>query len=472
MEEKDLFLDQPQVYTVKQLSLLIKGEIEKIGYVFVRGEVSNAHLSHSGHFYFDLREENYTLAVVLFKSRSKGMLRFPKDGEKVEVGGRLTTYEGKSQYQIIADVVVQRGIGELREAVERLKRKLMAEGLFEPEHKKPLPLLPRRIGVVTSPHGAAIMDIIRTIRRRNSSVHIFLYPVRVQGEGAEDDIVRGIEAFNRWGKVDVIIVGRGGGSFEDLMAFNSEKVARAIFASRIPIISAVGHEVDFTIADFVADLRAATPTAAAELVIKSREELAEKLNSMERALGSLLENLVNRRTRQLLELERALKRSEVLFYNIFRDYDRLYERLVSSLRKFVEVKRRSLSSLSMRILRASPSAGAERKIRNLQERLLAASPAGAIRVSKEKTSSLYLRLKRALEARVAMAKNSIEGLEKNLKMLSPYSVLERGYSIVTKKDGRVVKDVAQLKRGERVKIRLHRGGFASKVEDLWSLPLE
>ncbi len=471
MEEKALTFEPPQVYTVKQLSLLIKGEIEKIGYVFVRGEVSNAHLSHSGHFYFDLREENYTIAVVLFRSRTKGMLRFPKDGEKVEVGGRVTTYEGKSQYQIIADVVVQRGVGELREAVERLKRKLMAEGLFEPEHKKPLPLLPRRIGVVTSPHGAAIMDIIRTIRRRNSSVHIILYPVRVQGEGAEEDIVRGIEAFNRWGKVDVIIVGRGGGSFEDLMAFNSEKVARAIFASKIPVISAVGHEVDFTIADFVADLRAATPTAAAELVIKSREELAEKLSSLQKALSSSLEALVNRRTRQLLELERALRRSEVFFYNTFRDFDRIYERLLSSLRKFVEAKRRRLSSLSMRILKTSPVGGAEKRVRNLKERLLRLSPSGRVKVFGEKLDSLSLRLNKGMERKVLQTKNSLDALEKNLRMLSPYAVLERGYSIVMK-DGKVVKDVAQIKRGQKVKVRLHRGGFLSKIEDLWSLPLD
>ncbi len=472
MEEKDLLFETQKVYTVKQLSLLIKGEIEKIGYVFVKGEVSNAHLSHSGHFYFDLREENYTLAVVLFKSRTRGLLRFPKDGEKVEVGGRLTTYEGKSQYQIIADVVVQRGIGELREAVEKLKKKLMAEGLFEPEHKKPLPLLPRRIGVVTSPHGAAIMDIIRTIRRRNSSVHIFLYPARVQGEGAEDDIVRGIEAFNRWGKVDVIIVGRGGGSFEDLMAFNSEKVARAIFASSIPVISAVGHEVDFTIADFVADLRAATPTAAAELVIKSRQELAEKLDSLEKSLGSLLENLINRRTRHLLELEKALRRSEAYFYNLFRDYDRLYERLLSSPAKFIEAKRRKLSSLSMRILRASPVMGAEKKIRALREKLLRASPMGKIKVYRERLESLYGRLRRGMEGEIMANKNKLTAAEKNLRMLSPYSVLERGYSIVLKKDGSVVRDVAQLRKGERVKVRLHRGGFSSKVEDLWSLPLD
>ncbi len=471
MEEKDLLFETQRVYTVKQISLLIKGEIEKIGYVFVRGEVSNAHLSHSGHFYFDLREENHTLAVVLFKNRTRGMLRLPKDGEKVEVGGRLTTYEGKSQYQIIADVVVQRGIGELREAVEKLKKKLMAEGLFEPEHKKPLPLLPRRIGVVTSPHGAAIMDIIRTIRRRNSSVHIFLYPARVQGEGAEDDIVRGIEAFNRWGEVDVIIVGRGGGSFEDLMAFNSERVARAIFASRIPVISAVGHEVDFTIADFVADLRAATPTAAAELVIKSREELAEKLNSLHRALSSSLEALVNRRTRQLLELERALRRSEVLFYNTFRDFDRIYEGLLNSLGRFVEAKRRKLSSLSMRILKTSPVVGAEKRVRNLKERLLKLSPAGRVKLLREKVEGSHLRLNRGMREKLERSKATVESLEKNLRMLSPYSVLERGYSIVMK-DGKVVRDAAQLGKGDRVKVKLHRGGFLSRVEDLWSLPLD
>lgn len=470
-EDLKLLLEKQPVYTVKQLSLIIKNEIEKLGFVYVRGEVSNAHLSHAGHFYFDLREENYTIAVVLFKSRTRGMVRFPKDGEKVEVGGRLTTYEGKSQYQIIADVVVQRGLGELREAVEKLKRKLMAEGLFDESFKKPLPLLPRRIGVVTSPHGAAIMDIIRTIRRRNSSVHIFLYPVKVQGEGAEDEIARGIEVFNRWGQVDVIIVGRGGGSFEDLMAFNTEKVARAIFSSKIPVISAVGHEVDFTIADFVADLRAATPTAAAELVIKSREELKEKLSAIEANLISMLKALVNRRRREFLEAERGLRSTETRFFNVLRDYDRIYERLLRSLPRALEVKRRRLSTLTMALLRISPTGTASKRVLELRERLLKFSPALRVSAYRDRLKNLGIRMNKAFSLSSERRKNELEKFVSQLRMLSPYSVLERGYSIVLK-DTKVVKDSAQVKRGDRLEIRLHKGRLDAQVKGTWTLPVD
>ena len=470
-EDLDLLLEKQQVYTVKQLSLIIKNEIEKLGYVYVRGEVSNAHLSHAGHFYFDLREENYTISVVLFKSRTRGLIRYPKDGEKIEVGGRLTTYEGKSQYQIIADVLVQRGIGELREAVEKLKKKLMAEGLFAEEHKKPLPLLPRRIGVVTSPHGAAIMDIIRTIRRRNSAVHIFLYPVRVQGEGAEDEIARGIEIFNRWGQVDVIIVGRGGGSFEDLMAFNTEKVARAIFASEIPVISAVGHEVDFTIADFVADLRAATPTAAAELVIKSRQELKEKLDAIEANLISMLKALINRRRREFLEAERGLRAIETRFFNILRDYDRIYERLIHSLPRSLETKRRRLSSLTLSLLRISPTSQATRKIMQLRERLTAASPSSRVAFYREKLRGFENQLSRTITISLEKREKELEKFVSQLRMLSPYSVLERGYSIVLK-DKKVIKDSAQVKKGDRIEIKLHKGKLDAQVKGTWILPIE
>ncbi|MCD6454648.1 MAG: exodeoxyribonuclease VII large subunit [Candidatus Aminicenantes bacterium] len=470
-EDLDLLLEKQQVYTVKQLSLIIKNEIEKLGYVYVRGEVSNAHLSHAGHFYFDLREENYTISVVLFKSRTRGLIRYPKDGEKIEVGGRLTTYEGKSQYQIIADVLVQRGIGELREAVEKLKKKLMAEGLFAEEHKKPLPLLPRRIGVVTSPHGAAIMDIIRTIRRRNSAVHIFLYPVRVQGEGAEDEIARGIEIFNRWGQVDVIIVGRGGGSFEDLMAFNTEKVARAIFASEIPVISAVGHEVDFTIADFVADLRAATPTAAAELVIKSRQELKEKLDAIEANLISMLKALINRRRREFLEAERGLRAIETRFFNILRDYDRIYERLIHSLPRSLETKRRRLSSLTLSLLRISPTSQATRKIMQLRERLTAASPSSRVAFYREKLRGFENQLSRTITISLEKREKELEKFVSQLRMLSPYSVLERGYSIVLK-DKKVIKDSAQVKKGDRIEIKLHKGKLDAQVKGTWTLPIE
>ncbi len=476
-----------KVLTVKELTQLLKDTIETFGYVRVEGEVSNFKISQLHHWYFDLREGNCSISIVVFRSDTVWIDYRPKNGDRVVVGGRLTVYEPRSQYQIVADRIERLGIGQLREAVERLKQKLLAEGLFDPEHKKPLPLFPRRIGIVTSPRGAAIMDIIRTIKRRNSNVHLILYPVKVQGEGAALEIAHAIEVFNRWGQVDVIIVGRGGGSFEDLMPFNEEVVARAIFASKIPVISAVGHEVDFTISDLVADVRAATPTAAAELVVKTREQLEEKIEHLTKTLQTILKARLSDARTRFLTAERKFISIRNSLLNRLRYFEILYERLLSSTRSILSSKRRAMESLARRLLSCSPASRLrrrveelrgrlryslfylvrerERRVREASGKLLSLSPASQLSRLRQRFSLADQRLKSLMDQRLAEAYQKLSSLDSALQMLNPYRVLERGYAIVFK-DSKVVRDSSEVAPGEKLRIRLSKGHLKAKVEEV------
>jgi len=270
--------DLPQVYTITQLTRRIKGVLEaEIGSVWVAGEISNWTCAASGHAYFTLKDETSQLSTVMFKGRLDRLRFRPENGLEVLVLGNVSVYERRGAYQLIAEEMQPKGLGALQLAYEKLKKKLSEEGLFDPAHKKKLPLLPKRIGIVTSPTGAAIRDILHVLQRRFANVHVILYPARVQGEGAALEIAAGITFLDQYG-VDVMIVGRGGGSLEDLWAFNEEVVARALFASQTPVISAVGHEIDYALSDFVADLRAPTPSAAAEIVVKEQHALAERVH--------------------------------------------------------------------------------------------------------------------------------------------------------------------------------------------------
>ena len=291
MPTENIRQPDPQVLTVAELTRRIKSVLETdFTDVSVKGEISNFKHHPSGHFYFTLKDESAQLQAVMWRSRNYTLYFTPQDGMKVVARGNIAVYEPRGQYQIDVLQLQPLGIGELQLAFEKLKQKLVEEGLFDPAHKKPIPTFPENIGIVTSPTGAAIQDIINIISRRFPAVELILSPVRVQGPGAAEEIAQAIKDFNTYGNVDVLIVGRGGGSLEDLWAFNEEIVARAIYASRIPIISAVGHEIDFTIADFVADLRAPTPSAAAELVVRNREELVEFVRNFYYTAKEVLEN--------------------------------------------------------------------------------------------------------------------------------------------------------------------------------------
>ena len=290
-------LFERKVYTVSELTKKIRETLEvNFDLIWVTGEISNLRTPSSGHYYFTLKDKESQIKAVLFRPQLRFLKFLPQDGMDIICYGRLTVYEKRGEYQIIIEYLEPKGIGALSFAFEQLKEKLSKEGLFDQAHKKPIPFLPKRIGIITSPTGAAIRDMIQIIGRRFSNLEIYIYPVRVQGEEAPSEIVKAIYEMNQWGKVDVIILGRGGGSLEDLWAFNTEEVARAIFDSKIPIISAVGHEIDFTIADFVADLRAPTPSAAAELVVPDRTEITNVISSLSVRL--------NTRMKQILEMEK------------------------------------------------------------------------------------------------------------------------------------------------------------------------
>ncbi len=396
---------QGKIYRVSELTREIKQVLEmSFPRLWVEGEISNFKRHSSGHLYFTLKDEGSQISCAMWRFRANGLLFEPRDGMQVLVEGEVQVYEKGGYYQLIVHQIQPAGVGALQLRFEQLKQKLRAEGLFEEIHKKALPEYPERVGVVTSPTGAAIRDIISVIRRRFPSVEILLYPVRVQGEGAAEEIARAIREFNIYGQVDVLIVGRGGGSLEDLWAFNEEEVARAIFESRIPVISAVGHEVDFSIADFVADRRAPTPSAAAEMAVKDRLELLGVLRYyQEKLAGLLLQRLKHTRERiQAIQNSYAFRKPGDLIYQKMLRVDEL-------------------------------------------ERLL----------------------QQSLGHSLALRRQRLDALRLQLEALNPAAILRRGYSI-TFKNGQIVKDVNQLDVLDIVQVQLARGQFLSQVQLLGS----
>ncbi len=436
------------ILTVSQLTAEIKTLLERnFDHVWVEGEISNFRLPGSGHLYFTLKDEKAQIRGVMFRLQNR-LLKFePKDGLQVIGYGRITVYEPRGDYQIILDYLEPKGLGALQLAFEQLKEKLAAEGLFDPARKKPIPHLPQKIGIVTSATGAAIRDILRIIDRRFANIHVVLFPVRVQGPGAAQEIAQAIEALNELPEVDVMIVGRGGGSLEDLWAFNEETVARAIFSSRIPVISAVGHEVDFTIADFVADLRASTPSAAAELVVRNKVELVQNLKNLERAL---LQSF-----RSTLDLQQ-----ERLFS--------LTERLADPRRRLSD-RRIRLDDISSR-LAYSLKQGLRRqhdRFRLQQGSLLLLSPAKRLEEYSQKISQVTRRLTVSLQGELRISRQRVEAVLGKLFTLSPLGVLERGYSITRVLPSReIVRKADDLKANSFVNVKVHRGEFTARVEEV------
>ena len=323
------------VYSVSQLTEIIKVALETaFPLVWVEGEISNFHRHSSGHLYFTLKDPKSQVRAVMFRFEAKKVAFDLKDGQKVVCRGRINVYEPRGEYQIVIDLVEPKGVGALQLAFEQLKEKLRLEGLFDPGRKKKLPLRPRTIGVVTSPRGAAIVDILRTLERRYARLHVLIYPAKVQGEGASAEIVEGIDYLSNLPGIDVLIVGRGGGSIEDLWAFNEEKVARAIHRSPVPVISAVGHEVDFTIADFVADIRASTPSAAAEMVIEKEQAFAERIAGFEQRAERALKYFLQRKENEVVALarHRAFQSFKVRILNLAQGVDDLETRAWKVLR--------------------------------------------------------------------------------------------------------------------------------------------
>lgn len=335
------------IVTVSQLTNQIKNLLEgSLPEVWVEGELSNLSTPQSGHVYFTLKDETSQIRAVLFRSSQRFIKFTLQHGMRVICRGRVGVYEPRGEYQLILDYIEPKGVGALQLAFEQLKTRLEKEGLFDLSRKKPLPVLPRRIGLVTSPSGAALRDMLRVIKRRHPRIHLLIYPVPVQGTEAASSIVEAVQYFSRGKNADVMIVGRGGGSLEDLWAFNEERVARAISASAIPVISAVGHETDFTIADFAADLRASTPSAAAEMVVESEERLRDQVSSLDAALVRTIRQKIDRARLSIREYHRLLGDPRRSLDRYFQRIDELTGRIATGLNHHLRRDRAQLTSLS------------------------------------------------------------------------------------------------------------------------------
>lgn len=396
---------EKHVYSVTELTKYIRVIVEdSFPGIWVEGEISNFVLHSSGHMYFSIRDANASLKCAMFR-RSNASLKFrPKDGMKVICFGSISVYEARGDYQLIVEEIEPKGVGALQLQFQQLKERLAKEGLFDDRHKVPIPYLPTRIGVVTSPTGAAIRDILNIARRRFANVEIIINPVRVQGAGAKDEIASAIRQFNKLKNIDVMIVGRGGGSLEDLWPFNEEVVVRAIYDSNIPVISAIGHEIDYTISDFVADFRAPTPSAGAELVIPKKEDLVNSIKT-------------------------------------------LATRLRNALAGEIELLAEKLSTLTTSyILR---------------------QPLNLVTQYEQKIDEMRKDLGLGIDHIVKMRRENFNLLAGKLEVLSPLSILSRGYSITTRLPGdMIVKDAKELKPGDSVRTKLGKGVFRSRVEEI------
>ena len=416
-----------RVYTVSELTQVIRLDLEaSFPRVWVEGEVSNHHVHGSGHRYFTLKDKDASLQAVMWRSDGAKLKFEVRDGQQIVCRGRISVYAARGQYQMVVDAIEPKGKGALQLAFEQLKEKLRAEGLFDPARKRALPLRPKTIGVVTSPKGAALHDILRTLERRKARVRVLIYPAQVQGEGAAAQIVEGIDHLAGREDVDVLIVGRGGGSIEDLWAFNEEKVARAIARSPKPVISAVGHEVDFTIADFVADIRASTPTAAAEMVVATGEAFDEKIANL------------SRRVRQSVRLSVQGLRHEVTSLAQNRIFENFRSRLLQAGQRVDDLEQRAREAVRGK---KETLAGAKSKTAILEEKIVS-------------------RFRKALDARRA----ALDKLSAGLHGRSPLAILRTGYALVRTADGRPVTAIESVRAGDEVRVSFHRGEFRGRVE--------
>jgi exodeoxyribonuclease VII large subunit len=415
--------------------------------VFVEGEVSNAHAAQSGHLYFTLKDNNAQIRCVCFRTQLARLKFRPEDGLHVTVRGSISVYEARGEYQFYVEHVEPVGLGALQLAFEQLKKRLEAEGIFDPERKKSLPVLPQCVGLITSPRGAAVRDIVHILQRRFPNLHVVLYPVRVQGEGAAGEIVQAIRYFDRKELADVLILARGGGSLEDLWAFNEEPVARAIVACTIPIITGIGHETDFTIADFAADIRASTPSAAAEMVVRTRQEFDSHLCDLRDKIAQLLRYRVLQASHKLreLDLHRAARRLEDTLRRRRQHTDDLAAQLAGALRGRVEMLDERLKVALSRLTAV-----------DFRARLRAAT----VRLDR-RTSELGVRANRVLAGKGQLLEKLLVQLEER----SPLRLLERGYAICYDASGNVVQAADQVALGERIRVQLARGRLGAEVKD-------
>ena len=437
-------------FTITALNKAIKNMFEEkreLNNIHLKGEISNFKHHSRGHFYFTLKDENSQLSAIMFASNAKNIKFEPKDGMKVLVSGKVTVYETGGSYQIYVNEMLEDGLGNLYLEFEKLKKKLDMEGLFRKEHKKSIPKFPMKIGIITAPTGAAIKDIMSTILRRFPIVETILFPSLVQGIDAKEDIVRNIKLANTY-DLDVIILGRGGGSIEDLWAFNEEIVARAIYESKIPIISGVGHEVDFTISDFVADLRAPTPTGAAEMCVPNKDDVIELFNQYNKRLIKGINTCLTLSQEKLNNLKNSyiLKNPMSLYEKLEQNFDNLYERLIMAINSNISLNKERLNTLKGSFIFKNPNMLFIDKAYNYND--------------------LIKRLENGMTLLIENKKNNYVNLLSKLEILNPITTLKRGYS-VTRKDNKTITSIKEININDKILTTLVDGKVESVIKNVY-----
>jgi exodeoxyribonuclease VII large subunit len=476
------------VYAVSRLVREARATLEgSFPLVWVEGEVSNLAMPASGHIYFTLKDEVAQVRCAMFRNRNRQLRFTPENGMQVLMRVRVTLYEGRGEFQLVVEHMEQAGSGALQRAYEALKQRLGQEGLFDQTLKQALPAYPQTIGIVSSPDGAAVHDILSVLQRRFTSVNIILYPVAVQGDGAMDQIRNAIDLANQRQECDVLIVGRGGGSLEDLWSFNDEKVARAIAASTIPIISAVGHEIDFTIADFVADVRAPTPSAAAELAVPDQAEILNKLAGLQQRLSTTLKDALRLKQQRVLHLLKRLPKPSLQLAYQQKHLTQLRQQLSLSQQRLLQNKQQALDLVAMRIkhpqakidlqqqklgalslrlqqlMQDRMQRSADRQ-RTVFQRLNSVSPLPVIEQQQQKLQSQNELLHRVIQQKLETKKQYLAQQMRTLAAVSPLSTLERGYSITSDAEtGHVLQSSDGVEVGKRIHVKLHQGQLECEV---------
>ncbi|EEW4293227.1 exodeoxyribonuclease VII large subunit [Escherichia coli] len=441
----------PAIFTVSRLNQTVRLLLEhEMGQVWISGEISNFTQPASGHWYFTLKDDTAQVRCAMFRNSNRRVTFRPQHGQQVLVRANITLYEPRGDYQIIVESMQPAGEGLLQQKYEQLKAKLQTEGLFDLQYKKSLPSPAHCVGVITSKTGAALHDILHVLKRRDPSLPVIIYPTAVQGDDAPGQIVRAIELANKRNECDVLIVGRGGGSLEDLWSFNDERVARAIFASRIPVVSAVGHETDVTIADFIADLRAPTPSAAAEMVSRNQQELLRQIQSVQQRLGMAMDYFLANRTRRLTLLHHRLQQQHPQL------------RLARQQTALERLQQRMNLAIDSQIKRTN-----KRQVRLLQ-RLNQQNPQPRIHRVQSRIQHLEHRLAEHVHSRLSAMRERFGNAVTHLEAVSPLSTLARGYSVTTVTDGKVLKKVKQVKTGDVMTTRLEDGWVKSEVKGITS----
>ncbi|MEI7408278.1 exodeoxyribonuclease VII large subunit [Pectobacterium aroidearum] len=437
------------IFTVSRLNQTVRQLLEmEMGQIWLSGEISNLSQPSSGHWYFTLKDERAQVRCAMFRTSNRRVTFRPQNGQQVLIRATITLYEPRGDYQLLAESMQPAGDGLLQQQFEQLKQKLAAEGLFDQQFKQVLPSPAKQVGVITSASGAALHDILQVLQRRDPSLPVIVYPTSVQGADAPLQIVRAIELANQREECDVLIVGRGGGSLEDLWSFNDERVARAIFASHIPIVSAVGHETDVTIADFVGDLRAPTPSAAAELVSRNQLELLRQIQSQRQRLEMAMDYYLAQRNRDFTRLHHRLQQQHPQL------------RLARQQAQLVKLRQRLDDAMQQQLRQTS------RRSERLQQRLMQQQPQTRIHRAQQRLQQLSYQMQSAVERQLNQNKQKLGIACSRLEGVSPLATLARGYNVTTAPDGKVLKNVTQITPGETLKTRLQDGWVESQVTTL------